>query len=63
MIKKSAQTWYYENGNIKYKTYYVNCLIHRPLEEEPAFTEYLRDGRIKCQEYHINGRHIFNLNK
>jgi len=45
---------YFENGNIRYESYWVNDMIHRL--EGPAFIEYYENGNISYEEYWVNSK-------
>ena len=40
--------------------YYFEGMLHRPLEDGPAFIIYDLDGNIIYEEYHVNGRREYN---
>jgi antitoxin component YwqK of YwqJK toxin-antitoxin module len=45
----------YDNGNIRYKYYYVNSKLHR--EDGPAIIKYYDNGNIDSESYYRNGRY------
>ena len=45
---------YYENGNIRYKSYWVNGERHRL--DGPAIIGYYENGNIHYEEYWINDK-------
>jgi len=47
-----AVIYYYENGNIRYKSYWVNGKKHRL--EGPAYISYYENGNIRCESYWVN---------
>ena len=51
--------WFYENGQVKYQTWWFNGQMHR--QNGPAFEEFDENGQVKYQEWRLNGqRHRVN---
>ena len=49
----SAFIYYYENGNIYYKQYWVNGKKRRL--DDPAYISYYKNGNISYKQYYVNG--------
>jgi antitoxin component YwqK of YwqJK toxin-antitoxin module len=47
---------YYENGNIRGKTYFLNGNYHRP--DGPAIISYYENGNVDYKSYNLNGQSI-----
>ena len=54
---KPTKEEYYENGNIKYQTWFKNDQCHRT-NGLPAWIHYSSNGNIDYQEWYINGNQL-----
>ena len=49
-----ARISYNQNGNVKYKSWYINGQCHN--ENGPAFIEYYPNGNVEYKSWFINGK-------
>ncbi|MHA2101642.1 MAG: hypothetical protein ACW99A_23560 [Candidatus Kariarchaeaceae archaeon] len=49
-----AYIYYYKNGKIYYKQYFINGEYHR--EDGPAYICYHKNGQIGLELYYLNGK-------
>jgi len=49
------QSWY-ENGQMKYETYWVDGKRHNP--NGPAYQSWYNNSEIDCKEYYIDSKQI-----
>jgi hypothetical protein len=54
MDPKPTKIEYYENGQIQYKTWYINGKSHNV--NGPANIRYYENGKIELQSWYINGK-------
>ena len=56
MNNHEVKKYYYKNGNIWVKEYYINGNRHR--EDGPAHIRYYKNGSVSYESYWLNGEKL-----